>query len=31
VVLFDRKRMTNHTVDNGPGGVVTCEPPRPGA
>ena len=24
-------RVTNHTVDRRPEGVVTCEPPKPGA
>jgi hypothetical protein len=26
-----RARVTNHTVDRRPEGVVTCEPPKPGA
>ena len=29
--LMERKRVTNHRVDSGAEGVVTCEPPRPGA
>ena len=30
-LTFKCKRMTIHTVDRCPEGIVTCDPPRPGA